>query len=321
MSLYTGNDQTKEHYGEYLEKVTGPQVYITDTHGEFEVKTEFYVDVNLPMPYTIPIEIPEWGEKPDDYGEPEIWMEADMDSDHRYLYFYGKSNLVEGTQLGGNLRKASGIIDAFSFGHTRVNPDGTFELRVPYNKLHEGMFMPIRVEPRSNSWDDVVDVYGENGEHFEGELVVEDDEEQYVELIVEIDSPDFDTPEDIGLTVDDEELKINMPDDLLFDFDESTLKEEAKVILDEVIEDLQTLDEATQVEINGHTDNIGDPDYNLELSKERADAVWAYLEENGDVSNLEVKIEGYGETEPIATNKNEEGQERNRRVEIVINPK
>ncbi|GAB3793442.1 OmpA family protein [Virgibacillus kimchii] len=321
LSLNTGNDQTKEHYGENLEKVTGPQVYVTDTHGEFTVKAEFYIDVDLQMPYTIPIEIPDWSEKPDDYGETEIWMEADVDSDHRYLYFTGKSNLLEGTQVGGNLRKASGIIDAFSFGFTRVNPDGTFELRVPYHKLHQGMYMPIRVEPGRNSWDDVVDVYGENGEQFEGDLVVEDEGEKYVELIMEVEAPDFEPPEDVGLTVDDEEVKINMPDDLLFDFDESELKEDAIEVLDELLEDLQSLEAETQIEINGHTDNVGDPDYNLELSQERADAVWAYLQENGDVSNLNATIEGYGETDPIATNKNEEGQERNRRVEIVINPK
>ncbi|GAA1074041.1 hypothetical protein GCM10009576_099230 [Streptomyces rhizosphaericus] len=112
-----------------------------------------------------------------------------------------------------------------------------------------------------------------------------------------------------------------MPDDLLFDFDESSLKEDAKATLDDVIKDLQKLEDNTKIQINGHTDNVGEADYNLKLSKERADAVWAYLKENGEVSGLDVEIEGYGDTKPIASNKDEEGQERNRRVEIVINPK
>ncbi|WP_060680045.1 hypothetical protein [Virgibacillus halodenitrificans] len=166
LKLYNTKDETKKHYGENLEKVTGPQKYKTENHGEFEVKTEFYINADMPMPYTIPIEIPKWEKEPEDYGDANVWMEAKVDSDHRYLYFHGKSNLVEGTQVGGNLRKASGIIDAFSFGHTRVNPDGTFELRVPYHQLKQGMYMPIQVKPKNNSWDDLcqhMESKGKNG--------------------------------------------------------------------------------------------------------------------------------------------------------------
>nr|WP_223280493.1 OmpA family protein [Virgibacillus halodenitrificans] len=112
-----------------------------------------------------------------------------------------------------------------------------------------------------------------------------------------------------------------MPDHLLFDFDKSELKPEAKKILDKVIQDLQELEEGTDIQINGHTDNVGDSDYNQELSKERADAVWNYLKKNGDLNGLQVEKQGYGDTKPIASNKDEDGQEKNRRVEIVINPK
>lgn len=97
LKLYNNNDETAAHYGEQLEKAEGPQVYITDTHGEVEVKADFHIDMDKEKPYTIPIEIPEWEEKPDDYGDPDIWMEAEVDSDHQYLYFSGKSNLMEGT--------------------------------------------------------------------------------------------------------------------------------------------------------------------------------------------------------------------------------
>ncbi|APC47560.1 OmpA family protein [Virgibacillus halodenitrificans] len=321
LKLYNTKDETKKHYGENLEKVTGPQKYKTENHGEFEVKTEFYINADLPMPYTIPIEIPKWEKEPENYGDTNVWMEAKVDSDHRYLYFHGKSNLVEGTQVGGNLRKASGIIDAFSFGHTRVNPDGTFELRVPYHQLKQGMYMPIQVKPKNNSWDDFVSAYGEQGEKWKGNLVKNDKDDKYLEYIVEIDAPNFDPAEDVGLTVNEEEVKMQMPDHLLFDFDKSELKPEAKKILDKVIQDLQELEEGTDIQINGHTDNVGDSDYNQELSKERADAVWNYLKKNGDLNGLQVEKQGYGDTKPIASNKDEDGQEKNRRVEIVINPK
>lgn len=321
LKLYNNNNETAAHYGEHLEKVEGPQVYVTDTHGEFEAKADFHIDINKEKPYTIPIEIPEWEEEADDYGDPDIWMEAEVDSDHQYLYFYGKSNLMEGSQVGGNLMKASGIIDAFSSGFTRINPDGSFTLQVPYHKLEKGMYMPISYQPQRNTWEDVVAAYGEHGEKLKGDLVEKDDKDQYAELIVELDGPDFDLPEDAGLTVDEDEIKIQMPDDLLFDFDESKLKSDAKGTLDDVIGDLKKLDDDTRIDINGHTDNTGDADYNMGLSKKRANAVWNYLEKHGEVDKLDVQIEGYGDTKPIASNEDEEGQERNRRVEIVINPK
>lgn len=321
LKLYNNNEETAEHYGENLEKVTGPQKYVTDTHGEFKVKVDFYIDVDKEMPYSIPIDIPEWEQIPDDYGEQEVWMEADVESDHRYLYFHGKSNLMEGAKVGGNLMRESGIIDPFSFGHTRINPDGTFELRVPYHTLRKGMYMPIRFEPNKNSWEDIVDNYGEHGKQLTGELVEKDGEDQYAELIVGIDAPDFDPPEDVGLTVEKEEVKIQMPDDLLFDFDDSKLKSNAKDTLNDVVKDLQKLDDNTAIEINGHTDNAGDEVYNMELSKRRADAVWSYLKKQGAMDGLDVQVDGYGDTKPIASNKDKKGQERNRRVEIIINPR
>ncbi|MEC5423557.1 OmpA family protein [Virgibacillus sp. C22-A2] len=321
LKVVNNREETIEQYGEFLENATGPQVYLTDTHGVFEVKVEFHIDVMEEMPYTIPIEIPEWNEKPDNYGEPEVWMEAEVDSDHRYLYFHGTSNLMEGAQVGGNLMHESGIIVPFSFGHTRVNPDGTFEFRVPYTTLRQGMYMPIRYQPDRNTWEDVIAVYGEQGENLKGDLIEQDGDSQYAELIVKLDVPDFEPPEDVGLTVEEEEVKIQMPDDLLFDFDDSELKPEAKNTLEDVIKDLQKLDADTTIEINGHTDNVGQPDYNMELSEKRANAVWDYLKKNGNVSGLDVEVAGYGETEPIASNEDKEGQDRNRRVEIVINPK
>lgn len=320
LSLYK-NSQAEEHYGEQFVNVTGPQKYMTSTHGEYEVKVEFEVDVDRERPYTIPIDIPNWDEKPDDYGQPNVWMEVEVDSDHRYLYFRGKSNLMEGSSVGGNLRQSSGVIAPFSYDFTRVNPDGSFELRVPYHSLLKGMYMPIAMEPNRNSWDDVVSAYGEKGENFEGDLVVKGEDEQYIELIVPLDAPDFDPPEDVGLTVEEEEVKILMPDHLLFDFDESVLKAEAQETLDNIIADLNKLDENTNIQINGHTDNVGDSSYNLKLSEERAQSVWEYLKGNAEMDKFNVKIKGYGDQQPVASNEDEDGQQRNRRVEIVINPK
>jgi outer membrane protein OmpA-like peptidoglycan-associated protein len=72
-----------------------------------------------------------------------------------------------------------------------------------------------------------------------------------------------------------------------------------------------------KIEINGHTDNIGSDQYNLNLSEKRANSVTDYLVENG-IANQRLVAKGYGETMPKATNETEEGRQVNRRVEFAI---
>lgn len=73
----------------------------------------------------------------------------------------------------------------------------------------------------------------------------------------------------------------------------------------------------TVLEIDGYTDNTGDPSSNLALSQQRADAVRSYLIEQGVDPNALV-AKGYGDTKPIGSNDTEEGKFRNRRIEFVI---
>jgi outer membrane protein OmpA-like peptidoglycan-associated protein len=71
------------------------------------------------------------------------------------------------------------------------------------------------------------------------------------------------------------------------------------------------------VEIGGHTDNTGTPDYNQELSEKRAAAVVDYLTAEG-IAPERLNPEGYGEREPVADNGTEEGRALNRRTELKI---
>ena len=98
------------------------------------------------------------------------------------------------------------------------------------------------------------------------------------------------------------------------------MKDEVKETLYDLIDELEDLESDTPIHINGRTDNQGNPNYNLTLSEERAEAVRDYIQENGDIDTLNVHIEDFGETKPIASNNDSDGQKRNRRVEIVINP-
>ncbi len=67
----------------------------------------------------------------------------------------------------------------------------------------------------------------------------------------------------------------------------------------------------------GHTDNVGTIDYNLKLSKARADAVVRELTTKYKISPDRLKAFGVGQLAPVASNKTEEGRARNRRVELV----
>ena len=72
-----------------------------------------------------------------------------------------------------------------------------------------------------------------------------------------------------------------------------------------------------EIEIAGHTDNVGSDAANLRLSKDRAESVKAYLVGQG-ANASRIEATGYGMTQPIATNKTKAGRQKNRRVEFTI---
>lgn len=72
-----------------------------------------------------------------------------------------------------------------------------------------------------------------------------------------------------------------------------------------------------KIEIRGHTDNVGEVDYNQQLSEDRAKAVYQYLFDRG-IETTRISFKGFGETQPVATNETEAGRQNNRRTEFVI---
>jgi outer membrane protein OmpA-like peptidoglycan-associated protein len=105
--------------------------------------------------------------------------------------------------------------------------------------------------------------------------------------------------------------------DILFDFGKATLKQELKDNLTEVAAILKTLLAESNVEVEGHTDNVGKEEANKILSEQRAKAVMDHLISRGvEASRLESV--GYGLTRPVADNSTDEGRAKNRRVELVI---
>ncbi|PAU79141.1 OmpA family protein [Halomonas salipaludis] len=102
--------------------------------------------------------------------------------------------------------------------------------------------------------------------------------------------------------------------EVTFAFDSAELRPEASMTLDEVAHRLRQNPEL-RVNIDGHTDSVGNPQYNEGLSQRRADSVRAYLVSQGIAENR-MRTRGFGEARPVASNDTDEGRAQNRRVEI-----
>ncbi|MCL2485418.1 MAG: autotransporter domain-containing protein, partial [Endomicrobia bacterium] len=102
----------------------------------------------------------------------------------------------------------------------------------------------------------------------------------------------------------------------LFDFDKFDLKPDAKEAVAGMARALRELD-YTKVTIEGHTDEVGDDNYNESLSLRRAKTVQKKLSELG-IYEEKIETVGYGKKKPIASNATAEGRAQNRRVEIIV---
>ena len=130
-----------------------------------------------------------------------------------------------------------------------------------------------------------------------------------------------DTPSDLKVDADgcprlrEEQVSIRL--DIQFEFDKADIRPQFYSQLKEVAEFLITYGKTTAI-IEGHTDNVGEPDYNKELSQRRAESVRNYLISEFSIDADRLAAKGYGEERPIASNNTDEGRERNRRVVAVI---
>ena len=103
---------------------------------------------------------------------------------------------------------------------------------------------------------------------------------------------------------------------IFFDTDKFILKDESIAELQKLLELLQK-NPNLKIEIRGHTDNIGTEEHNLELSRNRAGAVYNYLIQHG-IAGSRLSFAGYGLSQPIDVNTTEEGRANNRRTEFKV---
>jgi outer membrane protein OmpA-like peptidoglycan-associated protein len=103
-----------------------------------------------------------------------------------------------------------------------------------------------------------------------------------------------------------------------FKLGKSELPEEAMAAIDSMVSQLKTETKALWVEIEGHTDNVGDPRFNESLGLKRAEAVKRYLYEKHQVPLHKINVISYGEEKPVAPNTTRDGRAQNRRVVIKV---
>ena len=122
-------------------------------------------------------------------------------------------------------------------------------------------------------------------------------------------------PVDEDVIFDIDTILLNQ--DLIFDIGSSKIKSQSHFLLDSLGRQLQAYKQA-QVRILGHTDDTGSSENKHKLSEHRANAIRDYLMQTVDHVGVTYVTRGLGEKEPIASNRNEDGRSKNRRVEILV---
>lgn len=113
-----------------------------------------------------------------------------------------------------------------------------------------------------------------------------------------------------------EGIKITFESGLFFDVDKAVVKNPSKEELAQLATILNKYPD-THILLEGHTDSTGSEEHNLDLSRQRAQAVANYLASR-NVMETRFTIMGYGEDQPLANNDTSDGRQQNRRVEVAI---
>jgi peptidoglycan-associated lipoprotein len=103
-----------------------------------------------------------------------------------------------------------------------------------------------------------------------------------------------------------------------FKFGKTTLPDEAKAKIDEMVAQMKQDPKNIYLEIEGHTDNVGDKVTNEKIGLARADAVKRYLYEQYQIPLHKMNVISYGKDKPVAPNKTKAGRAQNRRVVIKV---
>ena len=122
-------------------------------------------------------------------------------------------------------------------------------------------------------------------------------------------------PVRVVITEEDRRVVAEAIKNLEFDFGKATIRSTSYASLNRVADLLKSKD--FSLKLAGHTDDVGSAAANLKLSKDRAESVKSYLVSQG-ANPSRVEATGYGESQPISSNKTASGRQNNRRVEFTL---
>jgi outer membrane protein OmpA-like peptidoglycan-associated protein len=128
-------------------------------------------------------------------------------------------------------------------------------------------------------------------------------------------------PAEDGILEFDYQIKYELPktyvlENVYFDTGKATLKSSSFKSLNNLVTVLKAK-KGMEIEIGGHTDNVGSQESNMVLSQKRADAVKKYLVSKG-IAASRLSTKGYGDTQPIEYNDTPEGRQKNRRTQVTV---
>lgn len=122
----------------------------------------------------------------------------------------------------------------------------------------------------------------------------------------------------VGVYREGDSIRLSIPGNITFDTDSTAIVTDFYPVLNDVAKVLSKYDK-TKLSIEGHTDSVGDAQYNRELSVKRANSVANYLSTN-NINNSRLQTLGFGETQPLTDNDSAINRKINRRVELRIIP-
>jgi outer membrane protein OmpA-like peptidoglycan-associated protein len=186
------------------------------------------------------------------------------------------------------------------------------EASIVYSILAVGDECGVAKSNPNNGEYKIILPYGENysfSANAEGYFAVSDNLNlTEIEEFKEIKKDLFLAPIEVG-----RKIRLN---NIFFDYNKSSLREESFFELDKIY-NLMNESPLMEIQIDGHTDNVGSPASNLVLSEERAEAVKNYIIKKG-IDKKRITAKGFGEENPINSNETESGKQKNRRVEFTI---
>lgn len=119
-----------------------------------------------------------------------------------------------------------------------------------------------------------------------------------------------------GFSISDAGWEVGLSAKVLFEFDSDNVTSESKKKLQNIADDFIDVG-ISGLTLEGHTDNTGDPEYNVQLSERRATAVADVMIGSG-MSKQSIFVRGVGDKKPIASNSTLDGRMENRRVTIIV---